>query len=238
MSRVEIIGDATLYLGDAREIVSTLGLVDATICDPPYGVNGGSGTLGKASQKTKYKADFPDTAEYIHDVCAPIIAQCLKISKRMAITTGSRNMFKYPPPDDIGGFTHPVGNGLSFWGMITFQPILFYGRDPRIGLTISAMTHPMTSPADKTINHPCPKPIKEWTWLVNKASLVGETVLDPFMGSGTTGVACAKLGRKFIGIELDQKYFDLSCRRIEAAHNQPDMIIELQRKLEKQKAMI
>lgn len=54
----------------------------------------------------------------------------------------------------------------------------------------------------------------------------GETILDPFMGSGTTGVACVKLGRKFIGIELDEKYFDIACRRIEESYKQPDMFIE------------
>ena len=65
----------------------------------------------------------------------------------------------------------------------------------------------------------------------------GETILDPFMGSGTTGVACAKMGRKFIGIELDKKYFDIACRRIEEAYKQPDMFIE-QPKKPKQEKMI
>jgi len=60
-------------------------------------------------------------------------------------------------------------------------------------------------------------------WLVNKASLPGETVLDPFMGSGTTGVACAKMGRSFIGIEMHEPYFDLACKRIREAYAQPDM---------------
>ncbi len=63
-------------------------------------------------------------------------------------------------------------------------------------------------------------------WLVNWFSDEGETVLDPFMGSGTTGVACAKLGRRFIGIEIDESYFDIACRRIEEAYRQPDMFIE------------
>ena len=54
----------------------------------------------------------------------------------------------------------------------------------------------------------------------------GQTILDPFMGSGTTGVACAKLGRKFIGIELKPKYFDIACERIEAAYKQPDLFVE------------
>ena len=60
------------------------------------------------------------------------------------------------------------------------------------------------------------------------APLLGSSTaaLDPFMGSGTTGVACAKLGRKFIGIEIEPKYFDIACRRIEQAYAQPDMFIE------------
>ena len=57
-------------------------------------------------------------------------------------------------------------------------------------------------------------------WLVNRVTLLGETVLDPFMGSGTTGVACANLGRKFIGIEIEPKYFDIACKRIEEAQRQ------------------
>ena len=69
-------------------------------------------------------------------------------------------------------------------------------------------------------DHPCAKPIKTWTKLTNRATRYGETILDPFMGSGTTGVACANLGRKFIGIEIEEKYFDIACERIEATQAQ------------------
>ena len=69
--------------------------------------------------------------------------------------------------------------------------------------------------------HPCPKPERYANWLVDRGAAQGETVCDPFMGSGTTGVACVKLGRKFIGIEKDSKYFDIACRRIDQAYAQP-----------------
>ena len=62
--------------------------------------------------------------------------------------------------------------------------------------------------------------------LVGLFSTPGETILDPFMGSGTTGVACVKLGRKFIGIEIDPTYFDIACKRIADAYKQPDMFVE------------
>ena len=66
----------------------------------------------------------------------------------------------------------------------------------------------------------------------------GQLVIDPFMGSGTTGVACAKLGRKFIGIELEPKYFDIACERIQKAYDQPDMFVELPKKLIQDKMVL
>ena len=86
---------------------------------------------------------------------------------------------------------------------------------------------PIANPyTGETKGHPAPMPfglahdhIRTWT-------IDGQTVLDPFMGSGTTGVACVKLGRKFIGIEIEPRYFDIACKRIQAAYDQPDMFIE------------
>ena len=74
--------------------------------------------------------------------------------------------------------------------------------------------------------HPTQKPVAVMKWCLGFLPKA-QTILDPFMGSGTTGVACAKLGRKFIGIEIEPKYFDIACRRIEEAYKQPDMFIEL-----------
>jgi DNA modification methylase len=74
--------------------------------------------------------------------------------------------------------------------------------------------------------HPCPKPIKQTEWMVSRVSFVGETVLDPFMGSGTTGVACAKLDRAFIGIEREPKYFDIARRRLESELAKPRLPLD------------
>jgi DNA modification methylase len=82
------------------------------------------------------------------------------------------------------------------------------------------------SPAGLDKEHPTQKPLALMKWCVDRLPSDAQSVLDPFMGSGTTGVACAKLGRKFIGIEIEPKYFDIACRRIEAAYKQPDMFIE------------
>jgi DNA modification methylase len=72
--------------------------------------------------------------------------------------------------------------------------------------------------------HPTQKPVALMRWCIAKLSKA-ETILDPFMGSGTTGVACVKLGRRFIGIEREPKYFDIACRRIAEAYKQPDLFI-------------
>jgi site-specific DNA-methyltransferase (adenine-specific) len=74
--------------------------------------------------------------------------------------------------------------------------------------------------------HPCPKPLRYSMWLASRSAARNETILDPFMGSGTTGVACQKLGRKFIGIDIEEKYFSIACRRIEEAMRQPDLFVE------------
>lgn len=78
--------------------------------------------------------------------------------------------------------------------------------------------------------HPTQKPIAVMEWCLGFVE--GETILDPFMGSGTTGVACVKLGRRFIGIEIEEKYFDIACKRIEEATKQPDLFIEQPKKPE------
>ena len=73
-------------------------------------------------------------------------------------------------------------------------------------------------------SHPCPKPIEYALWLVARVVELGDVVCDPFMGSGTTGVACVRLGRKFFGIEIEPKYFDIACRRIEEEYRRGDFL--------------
>lgn len=217
--RVETIGRATLYLGDCREILPGLGKVDAVVTDPPYGINGGSGTINVASGKGLYGTTFPDTPEYIENIIAPSFREALAKCDRAAITPGHKCNGLYPSPDIIGGFFQPAATGLCVWGSCNFQSIFFYGRDPRIGRAITPIAIPLNEAGEKN-GHPCAKPIKAWTWLVNKVALPDHVVLDPFMGSGTTGVACHSLGMDFIGIELDPAYFDIACRRIEDAQRQ------------------
>lgn len=220
--RKEVIGDCTLYLGDCRRIMPIIGMVDVVVTDPPYGIGKKRGTIGKSRAKNEYDV-FDDTPENVENIIIPNVKYALSQCKRAAITSGPKMMMKYPEPQDIGMFYQPASCGMSYWGRTTWQPILFYGRDPRIGKTIDNLHYVMTEKSSCN-EHPCAKPQKAWDWLVNKASLDGEIVMDPFMGSGTTGVSCVKMGRKFVGIEISEYYFDLACKRISEAQLQPDML--------------
>lgn len=108
-----------------------------------------------------------------------------------------------------------------------------YGKDPLLqsgaGRAPDIIQH--TESSEKN-GHPCPKPIRFMQRLLARVTLEGEIVCDPFVGSGTTGVACANLGRKFIGIEIEPKYFDIACRRIEEAYRQPRLFAEPMAKAE------
>lgn len=225
--RVEVIGGCTLILGNCLDVLPTLGKVDAVVTDPPYGVNLGEYT-GTSRYKNKPYASFDDTPEYIKTVCVPAIVKCLEISKRLSMTPGNRCMFMYPQPADIGIWYNPASTNRGRWGFSYANAfIYYYGADPHNsgnGMIPNSLSGACDSIAG--IDHPCPKPLNFMKWLVRRTSLDGETVLDPFMGSGTTLVACAKMGRKGIGIELDEKYFDIACKRVEQAYKQGDFFLD------------
>jgi DNA modification methylase len=209
MSRVEHIGNATLYLGDCREILPGLGVFDACVTDPPYGIgeDGGKfrGRLGqniKVLPKKNWDAERP-SADVFHLI--------LKHSKEQVIWGG--NYFA-----DI----LPASKGWLYWqklmgGDFSDGELAWTSRD-------KALREFTCCPKGKGGDHPTQKPIELMKWCLGFFP-DAHTILDPFMGSGTTGVACAKLGRKFIGIEIDPGYFEIACKRIQKAYDQPDMFI-------------
>jgi len=206
--KVETIGNTTLYLGDSREWLAAAPScfrVDSVVTDPPYGVGIEYGS-------------FVDDANYVSSTVVPCIEACRERANRIALTSGNRNAWLYPTPDDVGVWFNPAGTGFGKWGFNLAHLILYYGKDPKPKTSGSSVTGLHDRPEPHA--HPCSKPLAFMRWLVNKASLPGETVLDPFMGSGSTGVACVDTGRRFIGIEIEPKYFDIACTRIDAAQAQ------------------
>lgn len=196
MNRVETIGSATLYLGDCREILPTLGKVDAVVTDPPYpGYDYGwpvpdLATLGLSSRGFYF---WPANQEF------PIQFSARHIWSKSNVCVG--DVEPYEAIYEVAGKT--------FCGVF---------RNAVINCEMNA-----TINRDEYVAHPTQKPIKLMMRLVKRTE--GD-VLDPFMGSGTTGVACARLGRRFIGIEIEPKYFDIACKRIEEAQRQKDLFIK------------
>lgn len=210
----------TIYHGDCREILPTLGAVDALITDPPYGV-GFRGKVTKHSDNIGMRAAYEDTEEYFRGAILPAVCMALENAQRAAIFCGTRRLQEYPMPRDIGGIVCPNGGGRSSWGFGCYHPILFYGTSPHIAAgngarpTATAIYHPgMHVTGENWIDHPCPKPLEFMSWTVKIATLAGQTILDPFMGSGTTLVAAKNLGRKAIGIELEEKYCEIAAKRL------------------------
>lgn len=231
--REEIIGDCRLILGDCREVLPTLGKVDAVVTDPPYGVNLGSCGDSRGGSHGKNLRGYEGPAEddsYGAFVCKviPALNEALDLCERAIVWTGP-HIHEQRKPDAIGGVFCPAGTGRTGWGFKQFLPVLLYGMSPTVaagkGATSPTAFQSSETPAPDSRGHPVPKPVGWMKWSVKLGSLPGQTILDPFMGSGTTGVACVKLGRRFIGIEIEPKYFDIACRRIEDAYKQPDLFV-------------
>lgn len=208
--RVEVIGDCTLFLGDCLEILPTLGKVDAVVTDPPYGVG------------FNYES-HDDSRDGYEAWCGLWFSALRIVSERIAISCGIANLQIWPKPDWTLCWHKPASMGRCHVGFNNWEPVILYGRAPRQIVDVFKATIVPDATLD---GHPCPKPLGWGVALVGALSSEDETILDPFMGSGTTGVACAKLGRKFIGIEIEPKYFDIACKRISDAYKQGDMFIE------------
>lgn len=204
----------TIFHGDCREILPKLPKVDLVLTDPPYGVN----FKGKSTKHTKRDMDgylsISDGPEIVSDVVVPVMEICIGIA-RVVVTPGTRNCFKYPEPTAIGCIFYPSGAGLGRWGFTCSQPILYYGADPYLAHGMGHRPDSFSTTANAGVTeHPCEKPIGVMRWLVVKGSLEGELILDPFMGSGTTLVAAKQLGRRAIGIEIEEKYCEIAAKRL------------------------
>lgn len=223
------IGQCRLIRGDALEVLPTLEHVDAVITDPPYGVglttktNDYRGSRfydgGRSLRASVLYEDTPEAMRALIQEAMPLV---LAMSRRAAIFCGNRLLHDYPKPTSMGAVYVSNGAGSDPWGFGCFNPILYYGKDPYLATRQGSRPNAFADnqPSGDKVDHPCAKPLRWMLWLVNRASLPGECVCDPFAGSFTTGVAAVQLGRRFVGIELDPYFWEVGCRRIEDATKQ------------------
>lgn len=207
-------GDVETADPQGRAVKSGRVWVDAVITDPPYGINGQVNNLrADSSSKGAYETDsFEDTPAYVEMVVVPAICDLFENAKRVVLTPGQINIHKYPAPDHMGAFFYPASTSISRWGMRLWQPIFYYGKDPYVGRL--KPDSKICYDSDRLTDHPCPKPIDSWSWLVQRATLPNETVLDPFAGTGTTLLAAKNLHRRAIGIEIEERYCEIAAKRL------------------------
>lgn len=217
MSRVETIGDATLYLGDCREILPILGKVDAVVTDPPYGIghikgDTGGGVPAKRNTDAIVGDDRPfDPAPFLRWPCIMFGAD------HYASRLPNGGVFHVWDKNPLDAVSDSFSDAEICWSSL--------GGKRRVFRHLWKGVCQASEKGGKQRWHPTQKPIALMHWCIEQFP-IAETILDPFMGSGTTGVACAKLGRRFIGIEIEPKYFDIACKRIERAYAEPDLFIQ------------
>jgi site-specific DNA-methyltransferase (adenine-specific) len=212
MSRVEQIGDATLYLGDCLEILPTLGKVDACVTDPPYGINA---ARNRYSQKWGWR-DYPGGGWDQERVSQERLSAAIRSASK-AIVWGGNYFTDWLPPSERWLIWD---KGQSDFSLADCELAWCSWRG-----AVRRITYPRALALRDGKEHATQKPIAVMEWCIEQLPAGCTTILDSFMGSGTTGVACAKLGRKFIGIEIDPGYFDIACRRIDDAYKQPDLFV-------------
>lgn len=239
--RKEVIGDCTLYLGDCLEVMPVLGKVDAVVTSPPYNL-GGFHTFknGKreAHNYSKFKDDMGED-EYQ--------AWQVEVCNFMGSITDGPIFYSHKNRIVSGEMVSPLewlkrsnlrisqcvvlnkGSGANV-DKVRFFPVheLIYICFSGLGVLENneCLTDvwKVEQTNRKDAKHPAVMPMSAANNCISATH--AQTILDPFMGSGTTLVACAKLGRAGIGIELDPDYFDIACKRVEEAYRQPDMFVQ------------
>ena len=206
-----VIGDAELWLGDCREVLALLDLSDAAlVTDPPYGLDelwlGGGG-----SARNSWRFNPDEARAWDQEVTEGVEAMAMAFHE--AVVWGG-NYYKLKPSrcwlvwDKKQNDAWTTGQAEMAWTNLN-RPIRVF----RLAQCEQANEGPKY--------HPTQKPLSLMVWCLKWVA--AKAIVDPFMGSGTTGVACAQLGRKFTGIEREPKYFDIACRRIEDAQRQASL---------------
>lgn len=235
--RVETIGNATLYLGDCRDVLPTLGPMDAVVTDPPYGIGE---SAGKAKTRISgltssirgagaYRKDYGDD-DWDDQPIADDLMDMIRGAGRWNIIFGG-NYYALPATscwlvwDKLNGDTDFADCELAWTNL------------PKAVRRIQFLWNGcMRAGRETRGDHPTQKPVGVMSWALNHLPKDAKTVLDPFMGSGTTGVACAANGLSFVGIEQVERHFDAACRRIEEAANTASNASPLEfQKMKKQK---
>jgi DNA modification methylase len=234
--RTEIISDATLHCGDAREILPTLGKVDCIVTDLPYKLESGGKTTGEMGGKFD-KSAYDNSGSIINadiefgeimPLLSPLLARghaYFMVNNRWvgAVENSALNAgFRFH-----NWLVWDKSTGTpNRWYMKNCEFTLFVFRGEAKYIKDCGSRQLIKCPNVMNGEHETQKPVALMEHYIMNSTDHGQTVLDPFMGSGTTGVAALANGRKFIGIEIEQRHFDTACRRIEQSIKSPSLFLE------------
>ena len=224
------IGDCTLYRADCRDVLPLLPKVDAVVTDPPYGIGFVYDThVDDEASYQEFIWPIIERAEaLLHPGCPVFVWQAQKwmnrfhelfprnwriliVGKNFVQIRATHMQYAYDP--------------VVVWWKDGANPWTWKDGPIRRDYFVSNCASTMSDTKSLAKLHPCPRQVDVCEYVIGNWAPPNSTILDPFMGTGTTGVACVKLGRKFIGIEIDEGYFEIACRRIEQAYAQPDLFV-------------
>lgn len=216
MTDIVRIGNATLIHGDCLQLLHALPPVDAVVSDPPYGIGF---SLGKGTGTLAGDSKF-EGVTIVGDDKPFDPSPWLKF--KQAVLFGA-NHYASRLPDSAFWLVWDKRDGVCSNDQADCELAWVKGRGNVRIVRHVWMGMVKASERGESRVHPTQKPVAVMDWVIRQTTAKGQTILDPYMGSGTTGVACARLGRAFVGIEVERRYFDAACERIAAAHAEPTL---------------
>ena len=204
--------DLKIYMGDCLEILPLLPKVDLVVTDPPYGIG--------------FEYDgYEDTRENLRHLISNLIPMALSMANRVAVMPGITQVYEYPEPTWIMACTWNTTGSFGKYGYSQWFPIIVYGEDLKGFGNVNGLTKTdcykinggggVGFMRSGDSEHTCPKPLNVIKWVVQRLSEQENLLLDPFLGSGTTLVACKELNRNGIGIEINEKYCKIAKKRLQ-----------------------
>ena len=229
--RVECIGAATLYLADCRDVLPSLSGIDAVITDPPYGIG--------------FKYDNHNDSDYGPEGYGAWLWNIIEMSEQLC--SPGAPIFVWQTQKSIKHFRDWFPRDWRFFvaakNFVQMRPTpMQYSWDPVLAWWVDGQKPWTEGTANRDFHiantalmigsgrngqdhHPCQRSLDQVSHIIRQWVRPASVCLDPFMGSGTTGVACISQGRSFTGVEIDPGYFAIACRRIEAATRQADLFV-------------